>query len=163
MSSCLRRKHAFLLKKRTCLLVEQEHMSSCLTGRHVFLLNKKHLFLLNKKTCLLVKEYHLRAIWEASGRLEEAPGGSRKLQEAPGGSRRLREAKSDTPHLQCKKFPKMLILHSVFEGTMHFDYIFTVRYERRQNDGSRTPCKAPLSRPWEPLQLKIVLGMYIYI
>ena len=101
MSSCLRRTHVSLLKKRTCLLVEQEHMSSCWTRRHVFLFNQKHVFLLNKKTCLLVKEYHhLRTIWEAPGgsrRLQEAPGGSRKLQEAPGGSRRLREAKSDTP------------------------------------------------------------------
>ena len=151
MSSCLRRKHVFLLKKRTCLLVEQENMSSCWTRRHVFLLNKKHVFLLNKKTCLLVKEYHLRAIWEASGRLQEAPGGSRRLQEAPGSSRRLQEApggkKWYTSQLECKKFPEMSILHCVFEGTIHFDCIFTVRYERRFCAGSRAPCKAPLPTP----------------
>ena len=52
-------------------------------------------------------EYHLRDIWEASGRLQEAPGGSRRLQEeAPGGSRRLREAKSDTPlNYNAQKVP----------------------------------------------------------
>ena len=62
-------------------------------------MNKKHVFLLNKKTRLLAKEYHLRAIWEASGRLQEASG-DRRLQEASGGSRRLQEAPGSSRKLQ---------------------------------------------------------------
>ena len=41
MSSCWARTHVFLLSKSTCLLVEQQDMSSCSTRRHVLLLNRK--------------------------------------------------------------------------------------------------------------------------
>jgi len=67
MSSCSRR--AFLSKRHvlhTCLLVQQQDMSSCSTRRRAFLLSKKTCplvqqedmpsLLLNRKTCLLVKQ-----------------------------------------------------------------------------------------------------------
>ena len=40
MSSCWTRRHVYLPNKKTCLLVGQEHMSSCRTRRHVFLCSK---------------------------------------------------------------------------------------------------------------------------
>ena len=45
--------HVILLNNKTCLLVEQEDMPSCSTGRRVFLFDRK--------TCLLVRQEDLYA------------------------------------------------------------------------------------------------------
>jgi len=61
-------RHVLHLDKKTCLLVQQEGMSSSSTRRHVFLLNKKTRclveqedmsFLLDKNTCLLVEQENM--------------------------------------------------------------------------------------------------------
>ena len=46
--SCSTRRHVLLLNKNTCLLVEQEDMSTCSARGHVFSFNKK--------TCLPVQQ-----------------------------------------------------------------------------------------------------------
>ena len=51
------RRHAFLLNEKTCLLVEQEGMSSCGARRHVLLFSRRrHVFLFHKEACLLVQQ-----------------------------------------------------------------------------------------------------------
>ena len=93
---------------------------------------------------------HLGSIWETSGRME--------AEEASGS-----QISYYVPHsrTECKSSITILILRCVFEGTINYGCIFTARSARRQRDGSRAPCKAPLPRPWEPLQLKTVWGIQI--
>jgi len=73
VSSRSTRRRVFLCNKKTCLLVEQEGMSSCATRRHVFLCHKetcllvaredmfscctrRHVFLLRRTACVLVAQ-----------------------------------------------------------------------------------------------------------
>ena len=49
------RRHVFFLNGKTCLLVEQDDMSSCSTRSHVFLFNRRRCPLVQKDTCLLVQ------------------------------------------------------------------------------------------------------------
>ena len=62
-----RRRHVFLLNRKTCLLAQEEDMSSCSKGRHVLLFNKKSLcpagrnvLSSNKKTCLIVSQEDIK-------------------------------------------------------------------------------------------------------
>ena len=51
---------------------------------------------------------------------------------------------------RMQKLPSNFNFTRDFEGTINYDCIFTVRYERRLFAGSRLPIKGPLPRPWEP-------------
>ena len=79
---------------------------------------------------------HLGAIWETPGRTE--------AEEASGG-----QISYYVPHsrTECKFYIKMLILHCVFEGTIHFGRIFTNRSVPGSRGRSRLHIKAPLPRP----------------
>jgi len=54
MPSCLATEHVFMFDEGTCLRVAQENMLSCSAARHVFLLNKMTCLLVQRKDVLLV-------------------------------------------------------------------------------------------------------------
>ena len=103
---------------------------------------------------------HLGVIWDPFG-IHLETSGRMEAEEASGG-----QISYYVPHsrTECKSSINISILRCVFDGTINYGCIFTARSAGRQRHGSRTPCKAPLPRPWEPLQLKTVWGiLYIYI
>ena len=97
---------------------------------------------------------HLGSIWEASGRhlggiwgtfgrhLETS--GRMEAEEASGG-----QISYFVPHsaTECKSSIKMSISRRVFEGTINYDCIFTVRYGCRLFHGDGRQVKGPLPTP----------------